>query len=116
MVLISGNHIKLYDFPEWAQVEASHEELLKVVEGEVKKIKNEKEGNFKEEAAVNEQAESLDPLPPPSQPRLLAVIGSNEKIEVEGKPVRVRRYPWGVVEGKWIRFCLNRKASNPLFP
>jgi septin family protein len=28
-----------------------------------------------------------------------AVVGSNATIEVQGKKVRGRRYPWGVVEG-----------------
>ena len=29
-----------------------------------------------------------------------AVVGSNTVVEVEGRKVRGRRYPWGVVEGK----------------
>lgn len=28
-----------------------------------------------------------------------AVVGSNATVEVQGKKVRGRRYPWGVVEG-----------------
>ncbi len=32
-----------------------------------------------------------------------AVIGSNTMIEVDGRKVRARQYPWGVVEG--ICFC-----------
>ena len=27
-----------------------------------------------------------------------ALVGSEEEIEVDGEPVRVRRYPWGLVE------------------
>lgn len=27
-----------------------------------------------------------------------AIVGSEEEIEIDGEPVRVRRYPWGVVE------------------
>lgn len=30
----------------------------------------------------------------------LAVVGSNTIIEVNGKRVRGRQYPWGVAEGK----------------
>lgn len=29
-----------------------------------------------------------------------AVVGSNTVVEVDGRKVRGRRYPWGVVEGK----------------
>ena len=29
-----------------------------------------------------------------------AVVGSNTTVEVDGKKVRGRKYPWGVVEGK----------------
>ena len=32
-----------------------------------------------------------------------AVVGSNATIEVQGKKVRGRRYPWGVVEGDSLR-------------
>lgn len=28
-----------------------------------------------------------------------AVVGSNTLVEVDGKKVRGRKYPWGVVEG-----------------
>lgn len=33
----------------------------------------------------------------------LAVVGSNVVVEVNGKKVRGRQYPWGVAEGKLIR-------------
>jgi septin family protein len=35
-----------------------------------------------------------------------AVVGSNATIEVQGKKVRGRRYPWGVVEGQTKRTSL----------
>lgn len=31
----------------------------------------------------------------------LAVVGSNVVVEVNGKKVRGRQYPWGVAEGKF---------------
>lgn len=33
-----------------------------------------------------------------------AVVGSNTTLEMEGKKVRGRRYPWGVVEGYTFSF------------
>lgn len=33
----------------------------------------------------------------------LAVVGSNVVIEVNGKKVRGRQYPWGVAEGRFTR-------------
>lgn len=33
-----------------------------------------------------------------------AVVGSNTVIEVDGRKVRGRRYPWGVVEGNQYSF------------
>lgn len=33
----------------------------------------------------------------------LAVVGSNLVVEVNGKKVRGRQYPWGVAEGKLIQ-------------
>ena len=27
-----------------------------------------------------------------------AIVGSEEEIEVNGEPIRARRYPWGIVE------------------
>lgn len=32
-----------------------------------------------------------------------AVVGSTEVHEVDGKKVRGRKYPWGLVEGKHIQ-------------
>lgn len=29
-----------------------------------------------------------------------AVVGSNTTVEVDGKKVRGRKYPWGIVEGE----------------
>lgn len=40
----------------------------------------------------------------------LAVVGSNVVIEVNGKKVRGRQYPWGVAEGRLTRI-LCWKAS-----
>lgn len=34
----------------------------------------------------------------------LAVVGSNVVVEVNGKKVRGRQYPWGVAEGKFIQW------------
>lgn len=31
-----------------------------------------------------------------------AVVGSNAVIEVDGKKLRGRKYPWGIAEGKYI--------------
>ena len=36
-----------------------------------------------------------------------AVIGSTTKVEVNGKKVRGRLYPWGIVEGKFDYFFYN---------
>ena len=30
-----------------------------------------------------------------------AVVGANTVIEIDGKKIRGRRYPWGVAEGEW---------------
>ena len=35
-----------------------------------------------------------------------AVVGSNTVVEVNGKKVRGRLYPWGIVEGKTLTFML----------
>ena len=35
----------------------------------------------------------------------LAVIGSQEKIAIGGETLRVRQYPWGIVEG-WSNICV----------
>ena len=45
--------------------------------------------------------------PVPLQERMpLAVVGSNVVIEVNGRKVRGRQYPWGVAEGR-----LNRRGT-----
>jgi len=36
----------------------------------------------------------------------LAVVGSNTMLEVNGKRVRGRIYPWGVVEGDGLHWLL----------
>jgi septin 7 len=33
-----------------------------------------------------------------------AVVGSNTVVEVDGRKIRGRRYPWGVVEGEFRIF------------
>ena len=33
-----------------------------------------------------------------------AVVGSNTVVEVDGRKIRGRRYPWGVVEGEYFQF------------
>ena len=56
-----------------------------------------------------------------------AVIGSREEVEVGGKKVRARKYPWGTVEGTavhththvYIRTCfdlVSLSLSLSLFP
>lgn len=37
----------------------------------------------------------------------LAVVGSNVVVEVNGKKVRGRQYPWGVAEGKFRKVQLS---------
>ncbi len=37
-----------------------------------------------------------------------AVVGSNTFIDVGGKKVRGRAYPWGVVEGTYVYYCLQQ--------
>jgi len=34
-----------------------------------------------------------------------AVVGSNAVVESQGKKVRGRVYPWGIVEGRWYAVC-----------
>ena len=41
-----------------------------------------------------------------------AVVGSNTVLEVKGKKVRGRAYPWGVVEGKLVRFYFSTWSVN----
>lgn len=38
-----------------------------------------------------------------------AVVGSNTVVEVDGRKIRGRRYPWGVVEGKRVGSFLQMK-------
>ena len=41
----------------------------------------------------------------------LAVVGSNVVIEVNGKKVRGRQYPWGVAEGRFTKvYCPAEKT------
>ena len=40
-----------------------------------------------------------------------AVVGSNATIEVQGKKVRGRRYPWGVVEGWCLQWPSVERGS-----
>lgn len=42
-------------------------------------------------------------VPPLQEKMPLAVVGSNVVIEVNGKKVRGRQYPWGVAEGRFAR-------------
>ena len=61
------------------------------------------------------------PPPPPLPPSLLkdampfAVVGSNTLLEVNGKRVRGRLYPWGVVEGERRRKRLTAAAAAVSF-
>jgi len=41
-----------------------------------------------------------------------AVVGSTEVHEVDGKKVRGRKYPWGLVEGKHIKFTSCMTMNN----
>lgn len=44
----------------------------------------------------------------------LAVVGSNVVIEVNGKKVRGRQYPWGVAEGRFIQVhCQTGRTRLP---
>lgn len=40
-----------------------------------------------------------------------AVVGSNVLIEIKGRRVRGRAYPWGVVEGMNMAACLSNDFS-----
>lgn len=42
----------------------------------------------------------------------LAVVGSNVVIEVNGKKVRGRQYPWGVAEGRFSMFRAGFSGSD----
>ena len=37
-----------------------------------------------------------------------SVVGSNTVIDVRGKKVRGRQYPWGIVESKWYVLLLSK--------
>ena len=39
-----------------------------------------------------------------------AIVGSNTVIEVDGKSVRGRQYPWGLVNGKGFFSCVCRSC------
>lgn len=43
-----------------------------------------------------------------------AVVGSNTVIEVDGKKLRGRKYPWGIAEGEIVAFrtCLYCKEIS----
>lgn len=51
-----------------------------------------------------------------------AVVGSNTVIEVDGKKVRGRKYPWGIAEGRLViihlkytcKFLLNHSVTSLL--
>lgn len=42
----------------------------------------------------------------------LAVVGSNVVIEVNGKKVRGRQYPWGVAEGRLLRSAYKKEVHD----
>lgn len=42
----------------------------------------------------------------------LAVVGSNVVIEVNGKKVRGRQYPWGVAEGMFTQVHCQRGRTH----
>lgn len=44
----------------------------------------------------------------------LAVVGSNVVVEVNGKKVRGRQYPWGVAEGTSVEEVLHRREAATL--
>lgn len=48
----------------------------------------------------------------------LAVVGSNVVVEVNGKKVRGRQYPWGVAEGRSTRVHhhTKKKVASILWP
>lgn len=43
-----------------------------------------------------------------------AVVGSNTTVEVDGKKLRGRRYPWGVVEGNRCFFFRNNFVKEKM--
>lgn len=56
-----------------------------------------------EEAKVLRQLRSRVPF---------AIVGANSVIEIDGRKVRGRRYPWGVAEGKFSTFFFGCFAPN----
>lgn len=44
----------------------------------------------------------------------LAVVGSNVVVEVNGKKVRGRQYPWGVAEGRFTQGLEESKKALSL--
>ena len=48
-----------------------------------------------DEDTVEENAELRGLMP-------FAIVGSEETVEIEGRKVRARQYPWGIVEGKVV--------------
>lgn len=84
---ILEHKIKIYEFPK-----TEEEEEMKLV----RKIKVSLEGNAAPvscRCVLGSSSSLQDRLP-------LAVVGSNTTIEVNGKRVRGRQYPWGVAEGE----------------
>lgn len=57
-----------------------------------------------EEAKVLRQLRSRVPF---------AIVGANSVIEVDGRKVRGRRYPWGIAEGKDARINI-QLARTPI--
>lgn len=45
----------------------------------------------------------------------LAVVGSNVVIEVNGKKVRGRQYPWGVAEGRFKQVHCQKRTQLFLY-
>lgn len=44
-----------------------------------------------------------------------AVVGSNTTVEVDGKKLRGRRYPWGVVEGNGCFLFVSYRVKEQMF-
>lgn len=40
-----------------------------------------------------------------------AIVGANTVVEIDGRKVRGRRYPWGVAEGEWF-WCVCNSVGN----
>ena len=52
--------------------------------------------DYDDDDTVAENQELLARMP-------FAVVGSTQEYEVGGKKIRGRKYPWGIIEGEWIR-------------